>query len=122
MVIDRGMEFSEKLKTMAISGNQLIQNLYKLKSIDLTLGYGIMMISYPNRAIHKELITRLASHLTELSMLKEQKNPDYFGKSLVIIGNDVFALLMLMITMYFEAIFRNIYRMPFCIRKFKEDN
>jgi hypothetical protein len=47
VVIDRGMEFSEKLKTMAISGNQLIQNLYKLKSIDLTWGYGIMMINYP---------------------------------------------------------------------------
>ena len=108
VVIDRGMEFSEKLKTMAISGNQLIQNLYKLKSIDLT--WGVWKHDEKLSEIeqfNKELITRLASHLPELSMLKRtDKIPDYFGKSLVIIGNECFRSLDTNDHMYFEAIFQ----------------
>ncbi|NSW54233.1 MAG: hypothetical protein HPY85_17155 [Anaerolineae bacterium] len=108
VVIDRGMEFSEKLKTMAISGNQLIRNLYKLKSIDLTWGTWNHDDKLSEiEQFNKELITRLASHLPELSGLKRTDNiPDYFGKSLVIIGDECFRSLDSNEQMYFEAIFQ----------------
>jgi hypothetical protein len=110
-VINQGLEFSEKLKTMVLSGDQLIQQCLKIKSIDLL--WPIWKPEDKLTAIekfNKELISSLASHLYDLSMLKRtDKIPDYFGKSIVLVENECFRSLDVNDALYFQQIFKHFF-------------
>lgn len=111
VVIDRGLEFSEKLKTMVYKGSNLIEKMYKLKFIDLEWGDWKQDVKLNDiDRFSKGLIARLASYLPELSKLKRSPNlPDYFGKSLVLIENECYQSLSSNDLDYFRAIFSKLF-------------
>lgn len=106
-IIDRGLEMSEKLKTLVLSADLHLENIYKFKTIDLPWPEWEKEEKYKIvDDFQKELVSKLAIFLPSLSVIeKSNKIPDYFGKSLVIIENECFRSLDENDFQYYQSIF-----------------